>query len=142
MSAELAALDQPRPCWLYRLYDDAETLLYVGISFDVQTRLGQHRGDKRWWPQVAEVHSVRYASQDEAMDAEVLAIAEGRPAHNDQVTRWRWREGMTRPQAYPLRMPDEVRADLKTWAEQDGRTLSSLINKLLRDAIAKRKAGE
>ncbi|MEU6340273.1 GIY-YIG nuclease family protein [Streptomyces sp. NPDC046977] len=36
---------------MYRCYDAADTLLYVGCSIDPDRRLHEHRR-KDWWPQV------------------------------------------------------------------------------------------
>src|SRR5699024_9013718 len=42
-----------RETCLYRFYDSAGRLLYVGITMDLSRRLAKHR-QRDWWPDVAE----------------------------------------------------------------------------------------
>lgn len=37
---------------LYRLYDAAGRLLYVGVAANPERRWEQHSRDKAWWPEV------------------------------------------------------------------------------------------
>ncbi|MGW7410531.1 GIY-YIG nuclease family protein [Streptomyces sp. NPDC054833] len=69
---------------LYRLYDDHDTLLYVGIAGNPQTRWADHARDKRntWWPQVSMKEIVWFDSREEAAEAELTAILAERPRHN------------------------------------------------------------
>lgn len=67
---------------LYRLYDDHDTLLYVGIAKSVLSRLGQHVSDKRWAQQVAIVRIEWHPTREEAAAAEVAAIVTEQPRHN------------------------------------------------------------
>ncbi|MFJ5038009.1 type II toxin-antitoxin system prevent-host-death family antitoxin [Streptomyces parvulus] len=70
------------PTALYRLYDGAETLLYVGISYQPEARFEQHRQDKPWWPQVARRELQWFADRPSAAQAEVDAIRDEDPEHN------------------------------------------------------------
>lgn len=38
---------------LYRFFDDAGRLLYIGISVSAISRAGKHRQEKNWWHDVA-----------------------------------------------------------------------------------------
>lgn len=40
---------------LYRFYDAAGALLYVGITIDPGSRWRSHAHDKPWWQQVAQI---------------------------------------------------------------------------------------
>ncbi|MFI7294014.1 GIY-YIG nuclease family protein [Streptomyces sp. NPDC050121] len=67
---------------LYRLFDRRGGLLYVGITNDPAFRWKQHRGDKGWWPKVADKQVTWYATRALALQAEALAIHTEGPAFN------------------------------------------------------------
>lgn len=72
------------PCYLYRLYNRADQLLYVGITNDPQRRLREHSRTKPWWPQVdlRTVLIYQYDCREDACDLEALAIETERPLYN------------------------------------------------------------
>lgn len=67
---------------LYRFYDDAEELLYVGASADLITRMAQHSQEKPWWGDVADVKVQHFDTFDELVAAESHAIKAEKPLHN------------------------------------------------------------
>jgi hypothetical protein len=75
-------LDFTRRTALYRLYDTANVLLYVGVAFDPGARWLAHRGDKPWWPQVARNTVEWFDARLLALEAEAQAIEAERPLHN------------------------------------------------------------
>lgn len=67
---------------VYRLFDAADRLLYVGVGELPATRWQDHRSHKEWWPQV-DHSTVRYfPTRDEALAEEARAIAAEHPLHN------------------------------------------------------------
>lgn len=75
---------------LYRLYDQDDRLLYVGISNEPERRLLAHRADKEWWPEVESTQLDWFDSRLEAARAETKAIADEGPAYNvHQTPAWR-----------------------------------------------------
>ena len=66
---------------LYRFFDAAGDLLYVGCTAHGAARLAGH-GDKSWWPKVAQATFEHFATRDEAAQAEALAIKEETPRFN------------------------------------------------------------
>lgn len=67
---------------LYRFYDAADRLLYVGITSDPADRWARHAAEKPWWPEVAR-HAVEWlSSRDAALAAEAAAIVAEEPLHN------------------------------------------------------------
>jgi hypothetical protein len=78
---------------LYRFYDGAGTLLYVGITAKGRGRWHQHKGDKEWWALVADAKVEHFPDRETALDAEAQAIRSERPvynvAHNGEVRRAR-----------------------------------------------------
>lgn len=67
---------------LYRLFDDAGELLYVGIGTFPQHRISDHRRLKPWASEIRSTSVEWYDSRDEALAAEAVAIKTERPAHN------------------------------------------------------------
>ena len=69
---------------VYRLYDESESLLYVGISDRPLKRFKQHRQKQPWWPEVItreiEWHEDRHAAEVE----EFRAITHENPRYNVQ----------------------------------------------------------
>lgn len=70
------------PTALYRFYDAAGVLLYVGISRNPVARWAQHATDKAWWPQVRKKTVELFGSRREAEIAEGRAIRSESPLHN------------------------------------------------------------
>ena len=67
---------------LYRFFDAAGVLLYVGITGDAATRWKAHSKAKGWWPQVATVKVEHFAARPDVEAAEVAAIKAERPVFN------------------------------------------------------------
>jgi prevent-host-death family protein len=67
---------------LYRLYDDAEVLLYIGISHQPEVRFEQHAKLKDWWPQVTRRDVQWFDDRPSAAAAEAAAIRSEDPEHN------------------------------------------------------------
>lgn len=77
---------------LYRLYDADENLLYVGITFMLDTRMNTHSREKRWWGQVARRDTATFPDRRSALHAERVAIKSENPLHNSQRPRPRERD--------------------------------------------------
>ncbi|MFJ3950274.1 GIY-YIG nuclease family protein [Streptomyces libani] len=74
------------PTALYRLYDTAGGLLYVGVTNNPTHRFGQHKADKAWWGEVVQ-HSIEWFDGEwSALQAEVEAIATEEPKYNRRST--------------------------------------------------------
>lgn len=67
---------------LYRHYDGDGRLLYVGISFSALHRLSKHKAIAAWFWSIAKVEITGYATPEEAMLAERIAIRLEKPLHN------------------------------------------------------------
>lgn len=69
---------------LYRLYDDNDTLLYVGISYSAIKRFADHKDDKLWAKDVARI-AIEHLGEITRPAAESIerdAIRSERPKHN------------------------------------------------------------
>jgi excinuclease UvrABC nuclease subunit len=70
---------------LYRHFDAAGVLLYVGISLSAVQRLGQHRQTSGWYTDIASVTIEWLHDRAAALTAEANAIAVESPLHNVQL---------------------------------------------------------
>lgn len=70
------------PTALYRLYDDAGSLLYVGIATTPEARWQQHASTAPWWHLVARRQTEWFASRQDAESAERSAIKTEKPRYN------------------------------------------------------------
>lgn len=68
--------------YLYRFFDEAGTLLYVGICWAPARRWQQHRKTKAWWSQVHAVRLELLADEYAARAAETACIKSENPVHN------------------------------------------------------------
>lgn len=70
------------PIWyVYQLRSDAG-LLYVGYTRYLKRRIGQHRRLKPWWPEVTDVQSQEFATEDAARRREKEIWGAEQPEYN------------------------------------------------------------
>lgn len=67
---------------LYRHFDAAGALLYVGISLNTIQRTQQHKHGARWFEQIARIDIEWHDSRPAALTAEAIAIAMEAPQFN------------------------------------------------------------
>lgn len=101
----------PDPTWVYQLYCKHGGLLYVGIAYNLERRLKQHRGDKPWWPEVAKIDAYQFPTRMAAREAELAAITVRQPFYNvadvepcDQANADAWKQLVE-----PWELPHEVK---------------------------------
>lgn len=70
------------PAQLYRHFNAAGQLLYIGISLAAIQRLGQHRENARWFRSIARIEIENFPDWESAAAAEVEAIEKEKPLHN------------------------------------------------------------
>lgn len=75
-----------KPNVLYRFYDSADTLLYVGITDSPQNRFRSHRSDKYWFKYVVRSTMEHFSSRSELEAAEIVAIQTEKPKYNKAHT--------------------------------------------------------
>lgn len=66
---------------VYRLFNQAGELLYVGASWNPKARIPSHQ-DKPWWPQVAKSTIEWHPDRATALHFEASAIVEEHPLYN------------------------------------------------------------
>lgn len=70
------------PHVVYRFYDGAGTLLYVGLSSDFGARATEHSRMKAWWGDVATIGVEHYSDCASATARETEIIRDLRPPQN------------------------------------------------------------
>src|SRR6185369_1982919 len=70
---------------LYRHWDAAGSLLYVGITGNLATRLRGHRQTASWFPKIANITLQHFPDKDTLLAAERRAIAEEDPPYNKRL---------------------------------------------------------
>lgn len=75
----------PERTAIYRLYDEEDRLLYVGITASPTARWASHSLSKPWWRDVARFDLAWLPSLTAAQSAERTAIRSERPLHNVQL---------------------------------------------------------
>lgn len=70
------------PAVLYRCFDAADRLLYIGVTSGMAARFRQHGKDSEWWGDVERVETVSFPQRHLAFDAERAAIVAEQPLHN------------------------------------------------------------
>jgi trehalose utilization protein len=71
-----------RPTDVYRVYDRAGALLYVGIAMNVFDRMRGHRQESKWWNEAHEALVERYPDRLVAKTEESRAIRDEIPRYN------------------------------------------------------------
>lgn len=71
-----------KPTTLYRLFSADNQLLYVGVAGNPGRRFEQHAGEKPWWGEVAITELEHFATREEALAAERVAIRDEAPLYN------------------------------------------------------------
>jgi hypothetical protein len=89
---------------VYRPYDFADTLLYVGVTKNFGLRWQRQAELRSWWPQVTRMTVFFYDDEAAAVQAEQDAIDHEHPVHNVATTNRNYRRdrnpGRHRPQRY------------------------------------------
>ena len=71
-----------RKTYLYRHFNAAGELLYVGVSLSAVARLSCHSRTSPWYPMIARVTVEPFRSRRAALEAEQVAIRTERPRYN------------------------------------------------------------
>lgn len=78
-------LSATTPGYVYRLYSDNGSLLYIGCTWNVARRVRAHKRNSRFGHLIASHDAVWYPIRDEALVAEREAIAAERPPFNKRM---------------------------------------------------------
>lgn len=123
--------DPSRPGFVYRMYDVAGRLLYVGASTNPAQRIRAHHG-KEWWPEVSQTTLESFPTIEQALWAERVVIRAEHPTHN--IVRYEPRGG-------PLGSPVQIRIPADTIdvvdriATDSDTTRSDVVRTLIDEAL-------
>ena len=78
----MTAAEDGKPSLLYRCYNAANDLMYVGVTYHISPRKSQHRKNWPWFAQVVRVDAEEYRWRRDALMAELTAIENEKPRHN------------------------------------------------------------
>lgn len=130
MNAAMSKALRSRPTMLYRAYDAAGVLLYVGITKDVDQRLREHRMTTSWCrDEMARVEIEEYPNRDLAHWAEFHAITIEAPKHNRQAQAAEVRSVATK-------LPEYQHRALREAARQEGCSIPELLSRLITEHLA------
>lgn len=111
---------------LYRHFDSAKNLLYVGISLSTVSRLSQHRRSSRWADEIASIEIERFPNLALAAEAEKHAIIVENPkwnrvhkpfqAHKSVSTKSRSNAWKSKSLSYPFDVSNVARSLQETTA--------------------------
>lgn len=73
-----------RPCAVYRAYGANNCLLYVGISYNVQSRLKSHKRSAKWHELMTSHTCEWFDNRELAEQKEAVAISREKPIYNIQ----------------------------------------------------------
>jgi len=92
---------RPTPTHLYRLFDDEDRLLYVGVTEHLEQRVAHHRRRQSWGDRIARVQLDHFTPEDFPFTVEQQVILAERPLHNVSLSegqkRRRLREDLAGP---------------------------------------------
>jgi len=72
---------------LYRIFDEADVLLYIGMSVNKFKRVDYHCSHQPWADEIACVRFERFADREELARAEIRAIRKEHPKYNRRHAR-------------------------------------------------------
>lgn len=75
-------MSDPRNHFVYRAYDEAGRLLYVGVTRSPSTRRAWHRYNSAWFTDVTSVRMTGPLPASDARDLEFRLICDEAPLHN------------------------------------------------------------
>lgn len=102
---------------LYRLFDVAGALLYIGISVDPGVRWRVHAREKSWWAEVSERTVEWFETRKAAEAAEVAAVAAELPRYNVEHSVTRRRGDAKSEYRSPYDKPRQIRIATQMWRD-------------------------
>jgi hypothetical protein len=142
---EFRAPDLNRRTALYRHFNDADELLYVGVSFSPGSRTKDHRGEAEWMGEAVRFTGVWYPTRTEALAAETEAIKREGPLFNRDHSRNRpsgpRRKSRGAAQMLSFRVDKEDYDAIKVAADGVGLDVSHMVRRMLAYASANMPEG-
>lgn len=80
-----APFDREMPSTLYKMFDDAGRLVYVGITSQDFTRIREHARLRSWWGSITRIELEHHASFLAASERERELVKSEHPLYNKQM---------------------------------------------------------
>lgn len=124
------------PVAVYRFFDSAGVLLYVGKTRNPTARWKTHASTKSWWSEVTKSVIDWHSSEKAALAAETDAIATEHPRYNVAGNPETSSESFdAQSKVLHVRIEPASMARLGALAERERRTVSDLARLLLLDGL-------
>lgn len=131
--APLAREVRALPHAVYRLFDGADDLLYVGMSYDPELRWKSLAATKPWWPKV-ERKTVEWVGDfPTTRDVEASAIKDERPRYNFQHNLGR---PPLRPFKVSISVDDDTLAAFAQACAMEGVSQAKVVQRLIEERAA------
>ena len=117
------------PAALYRCYDSAGALLYVGVSGDVKIRASRHKSASPWFCAVRKMTVTWYDWREDALDAEAWAIFREKPQFNKKIALQRIAE-TSRVSVVRVIRGSSGQMAVAQWMDQSGVTVKRLAGRM------------
>jgi len=131
-----AACDKPTA--VYRIFDAAGQLLYVGLTADPDQRFRTHSRMTPWWSEVAATELHWFATHMAAWDSEKRAIDEEGPRYNGSG-RGDGRPPTGQTPARNFRIADAVWNAAAAIAAQRGETMPAVVAQALQRYVVRHR---
>lgn len=110
---------------IYRAFNAAGELLYVGQTSDMPGRMRNHRSSTPWWGEVDTVAcSPAGVTREEAVEAERIAIRREEPRYNVQLS-------VPRQIMESFRLPPETDDAFRKRCQDEGKNKSDVLRELV-----------
>lgn len=73
------------PTWVYYLTNADGQDIYVGVTCHLESRLLEHKTEKRWWPEVDYIQAFLYPNREQALTWEAQDIRASLPVYNREI---------------------------------------------------------
>jgi predicted GIY-YIG superfamily endonuclease len=113
------------PTILYRMYDKADQLLYIGITCNKERRWANHRKTSRWWRMVARKELTVFPNRIAAALAEEEAVRSEKPLHNVEYSH------PEDPKVVGFTLYPSQRRKLEELADTSGKSKSAILRELI-----------
>jgi hypothetical protein len=118
---------------VYRCFNEANELLYVGLSVCADKRLEQHAYSSGWFKEVAYTERQIVATRAEAFEVEAKAIEEENPKHNKRGGQKPVPlKGNRKDAVLNVRLKAEVKQLLVVAAKKERRSISNMVEIIIR----------
>lgn len=120
-----------KPTHLYRHFNSAGMLLYVGVSLNYLVRTSQHASTAEWYEEVVNITIEAFQNREAALKAEKKAIKNENPKYNQHHM-----ESLENDTYVYIRLPAEIKRQIEERAAADGSNMTIWVRQLIMKALS------